>query len=887
MVRLARLALFCIALAVIVNPGVSQARNPFRNDFFGVYPNAEGTALDDVPSNKSHCGVCHFDFDGGGPRNPYGLGVQVRLAAGLSAEEAVLDMIADDSDSDGFSNQVELGSDGIFLNTPTFPGLKTSLLADVLNVDTADLIDFLTPSGSSDTTPPLVTVLSPSGGEVAEVHHLLSVNWAASDASGIVAVDIQISDDGGTTYRSLIEGIADLGTYDVMVPNLPGVDCRIKVIAYDAAYNPGEGISPAGFVVSPLTEGAVPTTLRDFDLAGTQPFQGGVLDDPSATCRSCHGDYDPAVEPWHNWQGSMMAQAMRDPLFIATMRIAEQDAPSSGDLCLRCHTPGGWQEGRSFDTAGGMLTEKDRQGVQCDYCHRMVDPHYDVATSPPADFNVLQNLDALPVDAANGQFVTDPDPVKRGPYADAAADHQFYQSDFTLSSNFCGTCHDVSNPAFVAGGEPGVYEVDALGVQHPDGDRRNMFPVERTYSEWSVSEYAGAGVYQPQFAGDKLDGIVSTCQDCHMRDVTGVGSNVPSSPTRTDLGIHDLTGGNTFVPDIIETFFPGSVDPVALQDGKSRAISMISLAATMDVTSAAIDGRPGVVVRVTNETGHKLPSGYPEGRRTWLNLKAFDAGEAQVYESGAYDPNTGVLTHDEDAKIYHIEPGVSSRLAALIGFPFGPSFHFVLNDTVFLDNRIPPRGFTNANFASVQSPPVGYEYEDGQYWDDTAYALPASARRVEVTLYYQSTSKEYIEFLRDENTTDTIGQELYDAWVAQGRAAPVVMAQQSVVLDASGAADSQSLPRVTSLAQNYPNPFNPVTRIEFTLPAAETVSLRIYDERGRLVRSLVDGSLMGAGPHTVVWSGQDDGARGVASGVYHYVLQTESHTLKKKMTLVR
>ena len=138
-----------------------------------------------------------------------------------------------------------------------------------------------------------------------------------------------------------------------------------------------------------------------------------------------------------------------------------------------------------------------------------------------------------------------------------------------------------------------------------------------------------------------------------MRDVTGVGANVPGSPTRSDLGLHDLTGGNTFMPDVIPDFFP-DVNVAALQAGKLRAEAMLSLAATMDLTLAAIDGHPAVVVRLTNETGHKLPSGYPEGRRTWVNVKAFDSNGSLVYESGAYDPNTGILTEDEDAKIYRI-----------------------------------------------------------------------------------------------------------------------------------------------------------------------------------------------------------------------------------------
>ena len=66
----------------------------------------------------------------------------------------------------------------------------------------------------------------------------------------------------------------------------------------------------------------------------------------------------------------------------------------------------------------------------------------------------------------------------------------------------------------------------------------------------------------------------------------------------------------------------------------------------------------------------------------------------------------------------------------------------MLNDTIYLDNRIPPRGFTNAAFTAIQSPPIGYGYADGQYADTTAYHLPPGSVRVEVSLNYQSTSKE-------------------------------------------------------------------------------------------------------------------------------------------------
>ena len=868
--------------AALSAPGDAEARNPFRRGFFNRYTVANGTQLDDLPSNAGHCGVCHFDFDGSGQRNPYGVSLEARLNLGMSIDQALADVEAEDSDNDGFSNLVEATNVASFGNTPTFPGLKAANYTAALHVAHADLLPYLTPSGASDTTPPVVAVLSPAGGESIDGESVWTVQWTADDPSGVAAVAIELSDDGGSHWRRVAQGLADTGSHDVFVPHLPGPSL-LRVVAVDNAGNEGTGTS-AVFGINARTTGIAPTTLRDFDLPGTQPFGGSIAEDPSVTCIACHGDYDTDVEHWSNWQGSMMAQAMRDPLYLATLRVAESVAPSVGDLCLRCHTPNGWAEGRSLDTSGDSLIAKDYQGVNCVFCHSLVDPVYVAGVSPAADAEILADLEHVPTAHANGGFVLDPDPVRRGPYADAQAAHQFLHSPFHLSAALCGTCHDVSNPVFVKGAGDGTYDVQALDTPHPDGDPRNMFPIERTYSEWLASEYAATGVYQPQFAGNKPGGIVSSCQDCHMRDVTGVGAAIGGTPTRTDLGLHDMTGGNTFLPDILPDFYPGEVDPAELQAGKLRAQAMLTLAATLQVSSDNRDGQPGVNVRVVNESAHKLPSGYPEGRRAWLQIRAYDVGDQLVYESGAYDPDTGVLSHDADAKIYHIEPGISTRLAGALGLAAGPSFHFALNDTVYLDNRIPPRGFTNAAFAAIQSPPVAYAYADGAHWDDTHYRLPAGTVRVDVALLYQTTSKEYIEFLRDNNTVDMLGQQLHDAWAAHGRSAPVAMAQQSLALDLS--ATGPDLPRVTSLAQNYPNPFNPQTFIEFALPQAARVSLKIYDGRGRLVRTLVDGH-RAQGPHRLVWDGSDDAGRAAASGVYHYVLKTADSDLRRKMTLLR
>ena len=534
------------------------------------------------------------------------------------------------------------------------------------------------------------------------------------------------------------------------------------------------------FVLSTLVFSQAPTTLNDFTLPGSQPGESGNLEHPGK-CDNCHGGYDLAVEPAFNWRGSMMSQAARDPLFYACLAIANQDAPESGDLCIRCHSPAGWLEGRSSPTDGSALNNNDREGVQCDFCHKLVkptllginpflgDPDYTNDTYPQ-DQSYLASLTTIPEYSANGMYIADANNAKRGPFVDAVARHQMFYSPFHSQSAICGTCHDVSNPVYLKNASTGEYELNNFDEPPPFQNPYTMFPIERTYSEWLRSDYNPDNPNRDPLAP------VATCQDCHLHDVTGVGCNKKGAPVRSNLPLHDMTGGNTFIPNLIDQLFPGETDPAALQAGILRAEQTLQQAASLNlfVTGSTL------TVRVTNETGHKLPSGYPEGRRIWLNVKMYDGPNSMSHEYGAYDPNTGVLTHD--TKIYEIKPGLSQDIVQTLNstpafgnLTAGPSFHFVLNNQIFSDNRIPPRGFSNSAFEQIQSPPVAYSYLDGQNWDETEYILPANTQGIEVTLYYQTTSKDYVEFLRDENHTNEWGNTFYDMWAAGGKSAPVAM----------------------------------------------------------------------------------------------------------------
>lgn len=103
--------------------------------------------------------------------------------------------------------------------------------------------------------------------------------------------------------------------------------------------------------------------------------------------------------------------------------------------------------------------------------------------------------------------------------------------------------------------------------------------------------------------------------------------------------------------------------------------------------------------------------------------------------------------------------------------------------------------------------------------------------------------------------------------------------------DGSG---KSSLPKAFSLGQNAPNPFNPSTTIKFAVPEgnAGVVTLKVYDVRGRLVRSLVDGAKE-SGNYTVFWDGTNQNGQQVSSGVYFYRMVTGEFTQTRKMVMLK
>jgi hypothetical protein len=249
-----------------------------------------------------------------------------------------------------------------------------------------------------------------------------------------------------------------------------------------------------------------------------------------------------------------------------------------------------------------------------------------------------------------------------------ASKHQGYHHVLLTRAELCSACHDVTNP---------------LPIKNRVGRWVGAFPIERTYTEWLGSRYAdrpGNRNFDPAFKRD--------CQTCHMQQDYGQpgtaqtlyhgGAPVPplESPV-ADGGSprpyysHHFVGGNSYMPRLIgaaadstggvEPYPKLSVFSFTSADEKSpyhnaywtdiekrgpmvqqarfawdRLRNVLDLAVT-GPRHAEAGTRAALGIRVTNSgSGHKFPTGFPEGRVAWLAVHAFDLAsgrELEIYDN--------------------------------------------------------------------------------------------------------------------------------------------------------------------------------------------------------------------------------------------------------------
>jgi hypothetical protein len=133
-----------------------------------------------------------------------------------------------------------------------------------------------------------------------------------------------------------------------------------------------------------------------------------------------------------------------------------------------------------------------------------------------------------------------------------------------------------------------------------------------------------------------------------MPSQRGFACGAPDMPER-DVHSHEFAGGNYWMPRVLIKENPELGYHDSYEKSAKNAEAKLRTAAelTLQAPSRAAPGeKVSIRVRVENKTGHKLPTGYPEGRRMWLEVEVDDETGAPIFHSGVYDRATATRASD-------------------------------------------------------------------------------------------------------------------------------------------------------------------------------------------------------------------------------------------------
>ena len=278
---------------------------------------------------------------------------------------------------------------------------------------------------------------------------------------------------------------------------------------------------------------------------------------------------------YKQWRSSVMSRSWDDPIYRALLKqVSEATGGRLDNFCTGCHTPLGL-------TTGQITSDLNRSPIEKAAAEHPL---------PGVDCEACHNYSSR-TGQDNGAYVLTPmlngKPTKFGPYRDAVSPyHETVYSELHTRSEFCSVCHNVTHPF-------------------------TSTAIERTYDEWHQSQYAFN---------------YKECQSCHMPNITGKAAIM--GPERHDLSTHYFNGGNVAL-----------LNYFGEKENAQRSRDLLKRAGAIEFVELPtfIAGKDATVkIKVSNKgAGHKLPTGFPEGRQMWIYFTVTDAKGAVVYRSGA------------------------------------------------------------------------------------------------------------------------------------------------------------------------------------------------------------------------------------------------------------
>ncbi len=399
-------------------------------------------------------------------------------------------------------------------------------------------------------------------------------------------------------------------------------------------------------VVEPLPETedqeVAPVSYPPFD-GDPLPSERGQYFSGSGACSLCHtrmvdaDGEDVSIDSY--WRSTMMANAARDPYWLASVRSESLSNPGLEsdieDKCATCHMPMARTTSEITDEPGLILDvgyiEPERpfhtlamDGVSCTLCHQIESANLGTDESFSGGFTVDPDLPAG--ERLNyGPYVMMPGPSA---VMQSASGFIPIQGEHIQESELCATCHTLITPTISS-----------------DGEITGQFPEQMTYFEWLNSDYAQN----------------SSCQDCHMPVAPGgIQLSITGGRPRQPFSKHSFVGGNAYMLGILRAFGPElgvTSSSVQLDATIDRVTSQLqTISAGVAIEDLRISGdRLEADIKVDDMTGHKFPTGFPS-RRVWLHMTVLDPGGEVIFESGGWTAEGLIEGNENDLDASRFEP---------------------------------------------------------------------------------------------------------------------------------------------------------------------------------------------------------------------------------------
>jgi hypothetical protein len=557
-------------------------------------------------------------------------------------------------------------------------------------------------------------------------------------------------------------------------------------------------------------------------LAGELPALYNELFAGAGVCLQCHNEQvneaGESVSIIGDWRASMMANSSKDPFWRAKVSHEGLVNPAHKEelenVCTRCHAPAGNENahhmGQALYSIEDMVNDPIAlDGVQCTVCHQITESS---------------------LGQYSGNFGIGTEKKIWGPYEAPFTTPMFNHTGYTPTysdhindSRICGSCHTLITNS-----------VDNSGF--PTG---NEFVEQSIYHEWLNSDFPESG---------------TTCQTCHMPridDDVVISTMPPWLEPRTPFGLHHFAGANVFMLNILKENGEElglTAEDVHFDSAIVRNSRMLQQQ-TIDFLLTEVNRTSDTLylkLEISNQAGHKFPSGYPS-RRAFVELLVKNDNDQTIFHSGEMDENFQLINEDESFEPHYLTINSEDQVQ-IYEMVMGDINHdvtTVLERANFnlKDNRIPPTGFTTAHFAYDTVAIVGNASIDNDFnkssgmegtgTDVLYFNIPTASSSGELSisakLHYKTVSAKWLEHMFSYSSEEI---DLFKGYFEDANKEPVLVAASDLTSLATSIQKEEFKP-----IQIYPNPTS--GKVVLNVNNNSFISYEILSNSGQTLSQLI------------------------------------------------